>query len=821
VVAVAGVVVVAGILLGTRLHFETDVLNLMPRNDPVVSDFRRVLDEFGSLDTLLVAIPVGSEDRLETACALVDALEKELRASPYIKRVQARLDDPIRLADTVLHSAVLFLDDNGLGRLGDQLSSAGLVARAKEVRAALDTPHGMVAKELAVRDPLGFLPLLLSRVNRTPASLKVDYSSGYYLSADHSFVLLLAKPTGPAQDIDFDRALLGDLRTRIEAARKGLAAELEAKPGDVPEVLIGGGHRIAFEDASLITHDIVSNSVSSLIGVMLLFFLAYRRFATAHYAFLPLAVGLALTFIFAALTLGQLNSATSGFAALLVGLGIDFTIVLYGRYLEGRRAGLELTAALDAMARGAGPAVILGAMTTVGTFYAFLITRFVGLREFGLLTGTGIVLMGLAAFTVLPALVVLFDRGRPVPPPVRLFRMGPVLAWARRRRTGVLAAAALVSVGAALLLPRLKFDDDVRHLRSPDNRGVEVQEKVALAFGLSFNSMMVRIEARDEAAALDAAQRLAHGLDGLVAAGVVSSYESVATLLPPREAQERSLAWAAAHPALTDPSRVRRELSKALVESGFRLDAFEPGLATMAEALRPERPITLDVWRGTPVEQVIERSLRHENGHVVTVVTVMTPPGRWRREAPPELVKLVADVPGASLTGVNLVSQRLRTMVWWDAALAGLLGLVVVLAVLFVDFRAIGPSLLCLGPVAVGTLWALGLMAALGFPLNLLNVFVLTMIIGVGSDYGIYVLHRIREGGDLSGLGETARAVMLAAMTTVVGFGSLVGTHYPGLQSMGWMAGFGVTFSCLAALILVPLVVRRGGAPGAEEDDGA
>ncbi len=72
---------------------------------------------------------------------------------------------------------------------------------------------------------------------------------------------------------------------------------------------------------------------------MLLFFLAYRRFATVHYAFLPLATGLALTFIFAAATLGELNSATSGFSALLVGLGIDFTIVTYGRYLEGRLAG--------------------------------------------------------------------------------------------------------------------------------------------------------------------------------------------------------------------------------------------------------------------------------------------------------------------------------------------------------------------------------------------------------------------------------------------------------------------------------------------------
>ena len=166
----------------------------------------------------------------------------------------------------MLRHAVLYLDEDGLRQLETKLTNAGLQARAADIRSALDTPHGMLAKEFAVRDPLGFLPLLLGRVSRTPAALKVDFSSGYMLSADHSMVLLLAKPTGPAQNIDFDEKLFKDLGARVERARQRVADEQEIELAAVPKVLLGGGHRTAVEDARLIKSDMLVNSVSSLLG---------------------------------------------------------------------------------------------------------------------------------------------------------------------------------------------------------------------------------------------------------------------------------------------------------------------------------------------------------------------------------------------------------------------------------------------------------------------------------------------------------------------------------------------------------------------------
>ncbi len=807
---VVGIAVVAlGVVLGVRITFETDVMSLVPRHDPVVEGFTRTFEEFGSLDTLLAAVPVAGDDELDRALMLVDLVAEEFRDSPYLTNVQSRLEDPTRLAEAVLHHAVLFLDEDGLARLAERLRPEGLAARAADMRAALETPLSLVAKEFMVRDPLGLLPLLLGRVSRTPSTLKVDFASGYYLAADHSMALILAKPTRPAQDIAFNEALFADLEERIARARARVAEEEEIELDRVPPVHLGGGHRIGLEDASLIRSDIITNSVTSIIGVMLLFFLAYRRFAAAHFAFLPLAVGLALTFVFTALALGRLNSATSSFSALLVGLGIDFTIVMYGRYLEARHRGLSLAEALEEMGERSGPAVLLGAITSVGTFYAFLVTRFAGLRELGLLTGTGIVLMAISAFMLLPALVTIFDGGRRPPELSRWLHVAPVLRWCGAHRRAVLGVAAALTIASLAVVGRVRFDDDVRNLRSPANRGVEVQQMVADAFGISFNAMMIRIEGGSEAEALAGVQRLAQGLELLVERGEISSFESLANLFPPADTQAKTLAWLATHATLTDPQRVRHEFVAAMTRAGLQPEAFAPGLALLDEVLRPAGGVGLEVWRGTPVERFVERSLLHRDGRVITVVNVFVPPGRWRREAPPGLVALVGQVEGAMLTGVNVVSQRLRHVVWRDAGVACLVGLVVVFFMLLWEMKRARDALLGLLPVILSVLWTVAGMALLGLALNFLNVFVITMIIGIGVDYGIHMIHRVREGGGVEKVAETARAVVFASLTTVVGFGSLVTSHFPGLRSIGAMTSAGVVLACLVAVALLPLLVQE------------
>ncbi len=144
----------------------------------------------------------------------------------------------------------------------------------------------------------------------------------------------------------------------------------------------------------------------------------------------------------------------------------------------------------------------------------------------------------------------------------------------------------------------------------------------------------------------------------------------------------------------------------------------------------------------------------------------------------------------------------------WQVLLLGFVG---VFALIHVDFRSWRVSLLSLLPVALASIWTLGLMGLWKMDLNFMNLVVFTMVLGIGVDYGVHILHRARSGAAdrlATEVTEVGKGVVVAALTTLMGFGSLVLSGYPGLRSMGAVALMGVGFSFLISLTLVPVLFR-------------
>jgi predicted RND superfamily exporter protein len=85
------------------------------------------------------------------------------------------------------------------------------------------------------------------------------------------------------------------------------------------------------------------------------------------------------------------------------------------------------------------------------------------------------------------------------------------------------------------------------------------------------------------------------------------------------------------------------------------------------------------------------------------------------------------------------------------------------------------------------------------------------MIIGVATDYAIYMLQRYNEDpANFAGSApETGKAILMAALTAIVGYGSFALSHYPGLRSIGYASFFGIGLSGLAAVTLLPAILVR------------
>ena len=803
--------VALSILLGSRLTLDGDVLALLPKNNAAINSFRDALKDFGGLDYLLVVLETKDGQSAEDLQEFADLLAARLQKIPDIRYVEHRLDTSGPFFEFFRRNELLFLPPEKLPELEAHFTDEAIRRRVRENADQLSGPSSFVVKKILQEDPLWISPLLLREILRSKGALKVDLESGYYLSPDGGALLMIAKPIKPPQDIDFTKKLM----EKVRKAEQKAAQEIQGEVG-APEVSFGGGYMIALEDNNLIRQDMTRNGTLSFLVIVGLYAFCYRRFGAILYSSVPLLVGQFLTLGVAYVCLGHINSATTGFWAMLMGLGTDFTIVMYARYVEERQAGHSLEEALSLMMGTTAFGVFTGAITSAGTFYAMCVTEYKGLKDFGFLVGTGILLCLVAILFLLPAMIA-WNEGRQRRKDVarRLylhsFGIQRLISWSTAHPRLVVGASIVVTAVAAVLATRVEFSENVQDLRSPNNRGILIQEKVSRRFGAAFNPMMVVCTGRDADEVLEKNHEVNRKLETFVSNGTLLGYESILTYLPARQDQEAVIQ--ALHQGATGPfdvHRIEKTFRASLQQSGFREGSYDDYLKTLPATLHPTRTMTLDDLRTAGLEPFVSRYVRGDGGSIRTVTYLFPADVAAKRHAPPELVRAVHDPDhGVQITGVNIASTEMRRIFRRDAWRAVLLGLGLVTLLLYLDFRSAWLTTLAMVQLLTGVIWMLAGMQAVGIKMNFVNAFVTTMILGVGIDYGIHIIHRIsQEGlGNPEGLLETGKAVVMASLSNVAGFGTVGLSNYPGLQSMGLVCVIGSITCLITALTTLPALM--------------
>ena len=813
ILAVALAVVVLAGLLATRIRLDPDVLNLIPENNREVNEFRDLLRETGTLDfhVVVVQFPKGADPA--TYGPLLDNIGTQLKASKLIESATWRIPDPLTLIDKVIPYSTLVLSPQQLDAVAAKLSDEGIRASVERNRTVLQTPQSTVVKQIVRVDPFNLLPIYLEKLQRAGGTLKVDFSSGYYVAQDQSAAVIIARPHTAAQQLPFSRQVMDESRAIVAKAQQEFrAANPQVAP---PTIGFTGGYAIAAADEKIIRRDMTINSITSMLGVLLLYLYAYRRPSALLYAAIPMTAAIVITFGIGAITYRTLSAASTGFSALLAGLGVDFLTVLYERYVDERNRGASVTEAVRTLMHHAMPGVIVGALTTAATFYAFLATDFRGMTELGFLTGSGIVVFLLCVMFVFPALLVIVERRRETRRKlfVHAFGSGRVVRASLRRPRLVIVAWVIVVAITGVMAMGVEFSDSLQNLRSKGNEGVRLQQVVTEKFGQSFESMMYGVRGATPAEAIARTEAALPDLEPIARKGVISSYDSIATFLP-GEAQQRQVIDRLTRGAEGEFSfvRIERTLRAALEANGFRPDAYDELLPLYAQALSQREPLTVEKLQALGLGESVQRFIRKTPNGYLSIVYVYPVGGAWPRFLPDELQEFRKKHPEGVLTGVNLISETLRTITRDDAIRASALGFILVFGLLWAGFRSFWRACFVFVPFIAGCTCMLGFMATADLQFNFMNVFVGLMLVGTATDYAVYMLQRYDESPDdfPQNATETGRAVVLAALMSIVGFASFAMSHYPGVRSIGYAAVVGIALSCLASITLLPALLATG-----------
>jgi len=860
VLTVSGVVLLLFALLIPGLGVSTSRTGLVSADDPQQARMNAFFERFGRPDAPVFVVSGGDP---QARRAVVDALEAGLAAEEqFAGKVLARirpqdvagvllLARPDALAQLIAElppgvplGPIVAQGIPGWFALLDQQLQAGLEQGETPVEKIGEQLDRLAALAKTFDDAIAGKGLSLGEYAQRSG---VD-DAGYLVTADgsHHLVTMLAEmQTDEGRDL---MPLIGKMR----AIRDQVLAD--APPGITADLT--GLPALSVDELGILAIGMRRSSIATTAGIFLLCLALFRSLRQTIVSLLPLLPGVVVTLAFVRLVFHDLNLVTSGFVAVLLGLGIDFAVHLVARRNEQVRRGDDASTAVVEAVRTSGPGVFTGAVVTAIAFLTTTTTDFTAFAELGIITAVGLMVIAAATFLLIPPLLVIGRKQGTASAAPELQGLVRVVGMIRAAKIAILVLALAGSVGGAVALNRIAFDSRYFSFLP------ESTESARGLLALEYDPLASPVFAAMQAESVEDARVLAAKLRELDS---VAGVQSPSDMLPPLD--ERGLATVrtflqafgdgpdfdalAAQPVPVEPLLASvRSIADALGEVAFALrqvdgpvdaadrarKAFEALGARLAKLDSAERErlgamhenlASLGKAAWTTAEAVVQRggyantdvppkfAPRFVSRDGARVAVYAVPSGAFWETAIAE--RFVADVRAIdeNAAGLAMIHVAHGQMVLAGFKRASILAGVLIFVLLVADFRRVSDALLALLPTALGWLWMLGALVLLGLRFDIANIVALPLVLGIGIAFGVHMVHRVREEEIASGrpvnLDEVVRgtggAIIVAALTTILGFAGLMLGKYGAMLSLGSVMCIGIAATLLATVFVLPAVL--------------
>lgn len=926
----AASVLLCVLLTALLIEFKTQRSDLINPNADFHRRWTSYTEAFGDSSDLVVVVEGESPDAIKAA--LDDLGSRIVREPERFSHVLYKVDPgPLKrkglqyLSPQQLEQGLEYLDqfrpvlDGGWKRLRLDFLATGLLLqirdRLRQIESAED-PASVEKARVRLRGTLDHLTrltrslelFLLRSEFRNPWPRPISVKEGLPGRGDEVFYVM--DPSGTvgflkARAVDDKKDFNGSTPS-INRLRE-LISLVSARHREV-HIGLTGIPVLENDEMRRSQADMIQASGISFVGVGLVLLFGFRGWRHPMLALIMLSVGMAWAFGYTTIAVGHLNILSVSFAAILIGLGIDFAIHFLARYLELRHHGADLKSGLAETSAGVGAGIVTAAVTTSLAFLCALLTDFQGVAELGIIAGGGVLLCAAATFLVLPALITVADRNvleQQLPTPFE----GTALRRGIRRHPVpfmLLSLAAVAIPGSQAIhfengqiKVDVRYDYNLLNLQADGIESVEIQKRIFQARNLQKPDQGSLLFAVSVADSPDEARKLKKQF---LALPTVHHVEELASRLPASPAEQTQLLVQGYQAQLADvPTEIPEfgiinpniagrmfddilELcrgldipaaSEAATSTDRFLDAFaELELEEQVEILTdfqqrmtasllaqfkalsdsadPE-PVTVDdlpqelstrfvsrdgrwlvqvypkesIWdieplkrfvddvrtvdpnvTGTPLQNFeasrqIMSSYQNAAIYAMAAVTFVL------------LIDFLGPRPAAQVVlpsavicvFIGIATVLTRGQLDWWIVLGSFMSLAVSLA-LAVNWRSVLFTVLALLPPLAGGVLMYGVLAILAVDLNPANLIVLPLILGIGVDDGVHVVHDFRSQSHRYELSaSTMDAIVLTSLTSMIGFGSMMVAAHRGLYSLGLVLVIGVGSCLFISLVLLPALL--------------
>lgn len=827
ILAVFLLVAVAGFAVMPSIKISTNLLAGVGETNPIINLTRENNSLFGEQDALIVVLqfpePPG-EERLPFIKGLAESIENV----PGVRRVRHQFLDPENEEQLTLlfKSFLLGMNQTERDRIRGIFSPEGVTEALRRSRNRLFLAENPYLQKAVIQDPLELGQFVSQSMTKRVGAVSIGDIYLLIASPDSTVYLIQVTPDFPSTEILKGEALVENLRKLIPEKISELVATIPGMRERARglEWRLTGKTVFHYESDVIFSQETLVILLVSMGLVMTLLLAVYRSIRSTLILMIPLVAGLGPNYLVIYFSYDEVNPVVMGAFGVLVGLGTEYGIHLWGRFTDEIDKGAAFIEALTTVFEQTGPAVLLGAGTTIMAFLCLCISDQPAMGQFGYVGASGLALTALSTLFLVPALAsIVSKRNKNYFPRMRVsFKAFSTLF---EKRPGTIVAVSGVVLTASIFFAfRVTYEEDLFKVFLAENMdSMSVSRVISRKFQVNFSQpTLLSFDADNFQEGLVIQRRLDDILAGLMDRDkTIASFDSISYLMAPRAVQQENIE------VLSEIVQSWPKLETTLDHWLANSDLSQESRKVMNASFKYTGKILRDLVAGGAQKEsalgTLERSwyTASINGKFRFLTQIryddeISNP-KDLHEADCTILEAVKSLPvKVSISGPRQAMEQILSSIVSELFQLGLFAFVAVVLLFSVTFRNPIGVVLCLIPMTGAFCITLGVLGLLGMGLPFSIVGVAPLIFGLGIDNGIHVvMGSLKEkGGSIAtAMARVTRPAILTSLTVSMGFISMVTSRHYSLQFLGlamvvgMVAAAALTLTTLPALLL--LLERR------------
>jgi uncharacterized protein len=750
----------------TKLKLSEDIRSLLPDNNNDFLQEFNLLQKTPFMHKVIINLKAGSLKDKERMIDYADEFKKGMLTSSYITGVTSGPVENLELdiIGFIIKSFPNLITGEDLNKIGKMLNDTFINTQLTQKYSALFSPEGSMLVEDLRSDPLDLKTLILTKLASLNVIPEASLKNNHFVDKTGLNLLMVAETNVDVTDTLNAEKMLAELNKIKE----------KTMPDNI-EMYIMSPQSYTVANARAIKKDLFVVLTISSLSMIILFFLFLKNWRALFILMISFS-SFAIALSGVSLLYSTVSAITIGFGSVLLGLSDDLSLHVYFALKNDKRKQ-DTSIIMSEVSRP----VLYGGLIVICSLSLLMFSDLPGQRQLGAFSIIGVITSLVFTLILLPHMMQVSSKNS-------INTSNTLLIKGRVKRPLLIISLWAIIICACLYTGgKITIDGDLNRLNYRSPELIDVERHFKDTWGDLQGKAMIFSEGADLESALKINEKLFLYLKKGMDSGLITS---IAPIFPSKNTQSSNIAaWNAfwlANKQVTE-NLLRKEGS--LI--GFTDDAFDPFIKSLDK--KPEL-ITAETIGRTGMNKLIETFILRD-GNKVSILT-LTPDNEKIRE----LMSSPDRPDGSRYVSRKYIGEEIRKTVGNDFVHFIIGALLVIIVLLIPLFRDIKKILLSMIPVITGILFMFGVMGVSGISFNIFNVISSILIIGLGIDYGIFMVCRCSEDYEH----DTDTAVLLSGLTTLTGFGALVFAQHPALFSIGITVLLGIGAAIPAAIFVIP-----------------